>query len=225
MIQAVLLDVDGTLVDNNPLHVLAWRRAFQRIGLQIAANDILHLVGMGGDQLVTALLGDDFDWATAERARAYHAEEYVGKKLIDHSEPCPGAIELLEGLRKRGVKIALASSAKEEELARYLKLLGGPGVVDVKVTKEKVSKTKPWPDIFARALEELGHPTRALVIGDTAHDVEAAQRAGLPCVTVLTGGIEREVLLRAGAAAIYDSAASIVEDLDALLRAGERRAA
>jgi HAD superfamily hydrolase (TIGR01509 family) len=224
MVDAALLDIDGTLIDTNLMHVLAWRRAFQRLGFQIDANTILHCVGMGGDQLVPAIL-PDLDEATASRARELHGEEYSKKGLIDHAEPLPGARELLAALRERGVKIALASSAKEEELARYHAMLGGAGVADAQVTKEMVAATKPAPDIFAAALDALGKPPSAIVVGDTAYDIEAAAKLGLPCVAVLTGGIERAVLERAGAAAIYDSAAAIVADLDRVLRLGKRRAA
>jgi len=216
MIEAVLLDVDGTLVDNNLLHVLAWQRAFLRLGKQVPSAEILHMVGMGGDRLAPAILGED--QRATERARELHAEEYVGKKLIDHSEALPGASSLLAALRARRVRIALASSAKAEELERYLKLLGGQDIADVRITQENVATTKPAPDIFACALEALGGPARALVVGDTVYDVEAARKLGLPCIAVLTGGIEREVLAEAGARAIYESAADIEAHLDEVLR-------
>jgi HAD superfamily hydrolase (TIGR01509 family) len=226
---AALLDVDGTLIDNNLLHVLAWRRAFQRLGHQIEANRILHAVGMGGDQLVPAILGDDVDEKTAARARAYHAEEYSGAKLIEHSQVLPGAVELIEALHDRGLAVALASSARREELDRYLALLGPDVRVDAIISKADVESTKPAPDIFAAALEALGGPEKALVVGDTVYDVAAASKIGLPCICVLTGGIERDVLEEAGAVAVFESAAAIVEDLDhalaVLARPRRKRAA
>ncbi|MFT3772952.1 MAG: HAD family hydrolase [Minicystis sp.] len=211
MANAALIDVDGTLIDDNLLHVLAWSRAFRRIGREIETSAILHAIGMGGDRLVPAILGE-VDDATAERARGFHAEEYLEKDLISHSEPLPGAADLLVSLRARGVRTALASSAKKEELDRYRKLLGG-AEVDAVVTKEDVPTTKPAPHIFAVGLSRLGHPARAVVIGDTVYDIMAARELGLPCLCVLTGGIERKVLEEAGAAAIYESAAAIVADL------------
>ncbi len=220
MVDAALLDVDGTLVDNNLLHVLAWRRAFQRVGREVPAVEILHAVGMGGDRLVPAILGDTVDDATADLARDLHAEEYVASGLIHHSKVLPGAVQLLAALRKRGVRTALATSAKTEELAHYLVLLGGDDVADVLVTKEDVPATKPSPHIFARALERLGNPASAVVFGDTVYDVAAAGELGLPCVCVRSGGIEEENLETAGAAAIYDSAAEIVSDLDRVLTIG-----
>jgi HAD superfamily hydrolase (TIGR01509 family) len=216
MRQAVLLDVDGTLVDDNLLHVLAWTRAFRRLGRAVDASAVLHALGMGGDRLVPAILGE-VDDATAERARSLHAEEYVHKGLIEHAEALPGAVELLQVLRARGVATALASSARAEELARYLPLLGGAAGVDAIVTAQDVPTTKPAPHLFAVALSRLGDPARAIVVGDTVYDVEAAGKLGLPCVCLLTGGIARGTLLAAGAAAIYDDPHALAQDLDRAL--------
>ena len=217
MVDAVLLDVDGTLIDDNPLHVLAWSRAFRRIGREIPIATIASAIGMGGDRLVPALLGD-VDDETAERARAFHGEEYLDRGLIHHAEPLPGAVELMRALRARGVRTALASSAKKQELDHYQKLLGAP--VDVVVTKDDVSATKPSPELFAVALDRLGGSARAIVIGDTVYDVEAATRVGVPCIAVLTGGIARETLASAGAAAIYEGASALLADLPQALDRG-----
>lgn len=216
MVDTVLLDVDGTLIDNNLLHVLAWRRAFERLGKEVPASAILYKIGMGGDHLAPAILGDD-DEKALKRAEELHGEEYSKSGLIEHSRLLPGATELLRGLRARGVQLALASSAKPEEIERYLKLLGGRGVVDHVVTKEDVAASKPSPDIFAQALKKFDGPRQAIVIGDTVYDISAAKKVGLPCVAVLSGGIERDLLLQAGAVAVYDNAAAILADLDAVL--------
>lgn len=216
MIDAVLLDVDGTLVDNNLLHVLAWQRAFRRIGRTVDSMTIVNAIGMGGDLLVPALLGD-VDDVTAELARDLHAKAYVADGLIEHSQTTPGALELLAALRKRGVRTALATSAKAVELAHYLRLLGGDDVVDATVTKEDVPASKPCPHVFAVALEKLGRPSSRLVVGDTTYDIAAAKALGIPCACVLTGGIERRVLEKAGAAAIYDSPAGLLDDLDKIV--------
>ena len=113
--------------------------------------------------------------------------------------------------------MALASSGEERVVQGYVELLGGPGMFDELVTSADVSATKPELDVFALALERLGNPAHALVVGDTIYDVDAARRLGLPCVCVLTGGIERGVLEDAGAAAVYNDAADVLADLDALL--------
>ncbi|MDI1442744.1 HAD family hydrolase [Polyangium sp. 6x1] len=224
MNKAALLDVDGTLIDTNLLHVLAWRRAFERLGKEIEANRILHAIGMGGDRLVPAILGEVPD-DVAEQASAFHAEEYVDTGLIEHARALPGAARLLEALRERGVRIALASSARREELDRLLAKLGPAAEhVDVIISKDDVSTTKPAPDIFAEALAALGRPAEAFVVGDTVYDILAAKQIGLPCLCVLTGGIERDVLEQAGAAAIYATPQALADDLDRALGSSRRAA-
>lgn len=216
MVEAVLVDVDGTLIDNNQLHVLAWLRSFRRVGREIDANSIVHRIGMGSDKLPTDVLGED-EAEIAEKVGKYHGEEYQDKGLINLFEPLPRAKDLLVALREKGVRVALASSGEEAEVARYLEQLGGEEAADVIVTSGDVSGSKPDPDIFGTALEKLGHPASAVVIGDTVYDVQAASKLGLPCVSVLTGGIERELLVEAGAAAVYQDAAELIEHLDEVL--------
>ncbi len=213
MIEALLLDIDGTLIDNNLLHVLAWRRAFQRVGLELEATTILHKIGMGGDQLVPAILDDQYQ-DRHQQIRQFHEEEYTKKGLIEHSQPLPGALDLLRALRERGARVALASSAKEEELQHYLGMLGGRAAIDEIVTSADVSATKPDADIFSTALEKLGSPANALVVGDTVYDVVAAGKLRLPCLALLSGGIEQKLLEEAGAAAIYLNAADLVGHLE-----------
>ena len=124
MVDALLIDVDGTLVDSNPLHVLAWMRAFRRLGHEIEGGRILELMGMGGDQLAPTVLGDEADDEN-ERAKELWKEEYSGKGLVDHAEPLPGAVDLLRELKRREVRVALASSGDSADVDRYLSLLGG----------------------------------------------------------------------------------------------------
>lgn len=216
MTRAALVDVDGTLIDNNLLHVLAWRRAFERVGFEIDANRIVHAIGMGGDRLAPAILSD-MEEDLVERARIYHAEEYVRVGLIHHARALPGAARLLDTLRARGVRIGIASSSKREEFDQHIAQLGSAGFADVVVTKEDVATTKPAPDIFATALAKLGTPEEVVVIGDTVYDLEAATKLGLPCICVLTGGIERELLEGAGAIAIYPHAGAIADDIDKVI--------
>jgi HAD superfamily hydrolase (TIGR01509 family) len=118
--------------------------------------------------------------------RTGDGEEYTDKGLIDHAEAFAGAATLLRALRDRGIRTALASSAKLDEVEKSLAQLGGPGAVDVTVLSADVSTTKPDADVFDTALEKLGRPSRALVIGDTVYDVASARKAGLPCVCVLS---------------------------------------
>ncbi len=218
MAQAVLVDIDGTLIDSNSLHVLAWLRAFRRVGKEIDGSQILHLVGMGTDTLAPQVLGEGAT-EDIERVRQYHGEEYSEKGLIDHAEPLPGAADLLQALKERQLRVALASSGKEEEIARYLAYLGGEEAVSVIITSGDVSGSKPEPDVFKVALERLDNPESAVVIGDTIYDIEAARKLDLPCVCVLTGGIKRELLEEAGAAAVYKDAYEVMSNLDAVLGA------
>jgi HAD superfamily hydrolase (TIGR01549 family) len=222
MFDALLSDIDGTLIDNTALHVLAWQRAFRRIGNYVDANAILHKIGMGGDQLAPSILGPDAGDAI-KQVQQYHGEEYSAKGLIDHAEPLPGASDLLRALRERGVRIALASSANQEEANRYLEMLGGPNLVDEIVTAKDVTATKPAPDIFAVAMDKLGKPSHALAIGDTVYDIESAGTLGIPCIAVISGGIERETLLDAGAAAVYLDTADLLRHLDDVLSLPAKR--
>ncbi len=216
MVQAVLLDIDGTLIDNNALHVLAWQRAFRRAGIHLDIPTILHHLGMGSDKFAAATLGPRAD-EMAKTVQDWHSEEYSSRGLIDHTEPLPGARDLLKALKERGVRTALASSAKPEEAAKSLDQLGGRDAVDALISSGDAAATKPDPDIFATALERLGGPKEALIIGDTVYDIAAAHTLHLPCVCVLSGGIERSILEEAGAAAIYADAADVLDHLDAFL--------
>jgi HAD superfamily hydrolase (TIGR01509 family) len=218
MIDAILSDVDGTLIDNTALHVLAWQRAFRRIGRTIDANTILHAIGMGGDQLAPRILHEDASSEAVMQVQQFHGEEYAQKGLIEHAEVLPAVKDLLAALRGRGIRIALASSAKKQEFEHYTAMLGGTEMLDAVVTSEDVAASKPAPDVFATALERLGTPSHTLAIGDTIYDVQAAGKLNIPCICVLSGGIEREVLLHAGVAAVYDDPAALLHHLDTVLR-------
>lgn len=211
------MDVDGTLIESNLLHTTAWTRAFARLGYTIDVNTLIHKIGMGGDKLPQDVLGDDATEEQLEEASHLHSEEFNEKGLIEHAEKLPGAPELLQELKRRGLKVALCTSGRRQELDLYLEHLGGQEVADAYVVKEDVSGTKPEPDLFAVGLEKLGNPTSAVVFGDTVYDIEAAGKLGLPCVCVLSGGIEREVLVEAGAARVYEHAQDIVDNLDEAL--------
>lgn len=213
---AALIDIDGTLIDSNLLYVLAWRRAFQRIGKQVDATTILHKIGMGGDKLIPAVLGNEAQ-QVGEHVHRFYRQEFHDKGLIEHIEATPGASELLGAFKRHGVRVALASSAQQSDVEQYLEQLGGREAVDAVVTRGDVSATKPDPELFMAALEQLGRPSRTIVIGDTVYDIEAARKLGLPCIGVLTGGIEQGVLEQAGAVRVYESPAAILGQLEAVL--------
>ena len=198
---AALLDVDGTLVDTNYHHALAWFRAFRRHGITLPIWRIHRHIGMGGDQLVPALVPqiDDDTHAAIEETRG---SEYA--RLLDEVEALDGAHELIVELKERGLAVVLASSSPEDELDHYLDLLDARELSDGWTTKDDVDATKPEPDLVHAALEKAGGD-EAVFVGDTRWDVEAASKAGLPTVCLITGGWSRQELDDAGAAAVFES--------------------
>jgi HAD superfamily hydrolase (TIGR01549 family) len=168
-------------------------------------------MGMGGDHLVAAVAGDEAERRHGDDVRAAEAEIFMG--MIDEVAPLPDARELLVALRREGRPVVLASSARGEEVERYLDLLDARGIVDGWTTAEDVDRTKPEPDVIEAAKERLPGGAAAVVIGDTTWDCVAAGRAGLPAVAVLTGGIAECELRAAGAVAVHRGARDLIEHL------------
>ncbi len=205
---AILVDIDGTLVDTNYFHAVAWWRAFQDIGEDVPMSRIHPLIGMGSDQLVERLIGRPSDDASDAHSR--HYEPF--KKEI---KAFPQAAELLAELDRRGARVVLATSSDEEDLERLREAVGADEAVHGAVSKGDVDHSKPSPDIFEAALKKFDlDRDRTLVIGDTAWDVEAAAKLGLGVVGVLTGGTTREQLEEAGAIAVYEDVAELLDHLD-----------
>jgi HAD superfamily hydrolase (TIGR01509 family) len=207
---AAILDVDGTLVDTNYHHALAWYRAFRQHGITVPLWEIHRHMGMGGDQLVASLTGDGFEERHGDDVRA--AEKALYLALIEEVQPLPGARELLEALRANGNTTVLASSAKPNELQHYIDLLDAHEVTDGWTDSGDVERTKPEPDLIQAALEKAGGGP-AVMIGDSTWDCEAAGRAGLETVGVLTGGFSEDELRDAGAVAVYRSLPELREAL------------
>ena len=202
MSRAALLDVDGTLIDSNYFHAIAWHRAFRRSGITLPLWRIHRHVGMGGDQLVQALVGEDADERLGDDVREARDDEYG--RLIDEVAPLEGARGLIEDLKQRGRVVVLASSAPQKELDHYLDLLDARDVVDAWTTDDDVEATKPKPDLVRAALERAGTDEAAMV-GDTPWDIESARKAGLETVCLITGGFADQELRDAGAAAVFGS--------------------
>jgi HAD superfamily hydrolase (TIGR01549 family) len=199
---AVLLDLDGTLVDTNYHHGLAWYRAFRAHGIVLPLWRIHRHVGMGGDLLVPALIGDERDGEIGDDLRTAHGEEY--DRLVDEVSALDGAHELLATLHRRGHEIVLASSSQERYLDHYLELLDARELVDAATTADDVETSKPAPDLIQVAKGKAR--TRAVsMIGDSPWDIEAARRAGLPCIALLTGGYSERELLDDGAEVVFAS--------------------
>jgi phosphoglycolate phosphatase len=217
---AVLLDVDGTLVDTNYLHVLAWQRAFRDTGIEVPAWRLHRHVGMGGDRYVGAVAGEDVEARCGDEVRAAHERRYAD--LMPEVVPLPGAAALVHALKERGVAVMLASSGKAHEIDHYLDLLGIRDVVDGWTTSADVETTKPAPDLVEVALERVA-ARPAVLVGDSTWDCEAAARADVPVIGLLSGGFGADELRAAGARALYDSATELCEDLDgAGIAAGSR---
>lgn len=206
---AVLFDVDGTLLDTNYFHTVSWWKALREAGEDIAMARIHPLIGMGSDQLLTDLLGEE-----REGYSDLHAKYYKEYKQDLHA--FPKAPQLLAEVAGRGVQVVLATSSKEEDLDKLLDALGADdGVIDEIVHGDMVGSSKPAPDIFAVALDHLDlDPERTMVVGDTRWDIEAAAKIGLDVVTVLSGGWTRRDLTDAGAVAVYDDVAELLARID-----------
>ena len=211
MERAAILDVDGTLVDTNYHHTLAWSRAFRRHGESPPLWRIHRHIGMGGDQLVEALAGADFEREQGDAVRA--AEEELYGELIGEVQALEGARELIATLSEHGQRVVLASSAKESEVDHYLDLLDARDSAYAWTTSGDVAATKPEPDLIAAAMQKAEALT-AVMVGDTTWDVEAATRADLKTVAVLTGGFSEAELREAGAAAVFAALPDLLENLD-----------
>jgi HAD superfamily hydrolase (TIGR01549 family) len=207
-----ILDVDGTLVDTNYHHAIAWFRAFRRQDVTLPIWRIHRHIGMGGDQLVAALAGDEVEERLGDEIREAESELY--RELIDEVRTMEGSRELIEDLRGAGNVVVLASSAKEWEVEHYLELLDAAEIVDGWTTSADVENTKPQPDLIKAALEKVDAEGEALLIGDTVWDVEAAKRAGVETLAVLTGGFSEQELREAGARTVFESLTELCERLD-----------
>ena len=208
---AAILDVDGTLVDTNYHHAIAWYRAFRQNEVLLPIWRIHRHIGMGGDQLVKALAGEQVEKERGDDIRA--AESVLYGELMSEVEPLEGARELIEDLKEGGHAVVLASSAKKHEVEHYLDLLDARELADDWTTSDDVEATKPEPDLVVAAVEKAGGG-EAVMVGDLTWDCEAAKRAGLDTIAVLTGGFSETELRDAGALVVYSSIRDLRDSLD-----------
>ncbi|HLF39961.1 MAG TPA: HAD family hydrolase [Acidimicrobiia bacterium] len=208
MNRAVLFDIDGTLLDTNYLHALAWRRTFAEHGLEIPTSSVHRRIGMASDRLMEELVGRERDDLKETRTRHFEA-------LKPEIRAFPKAAELLAEVARRGATVVLASSAQEDDLKAMMEALGAGDTVEAVTSSGDVDEAKPSPEVFQVAMDQAGSaPGWAIAVGDTVWDVKAAERAGIGCVCVLTGGISRLELEAAGALAVYEDVAELLDRLD-----------
>jgi HAD superfamily hydrolase (TIGR01549 family) len=211
MPKTAILDIDGTLVDTNYHHALAWFRAFKANDELVSLWRIHRHIGVAGDLFVEAVAGKDVDQAKGDAIRDAETDHY--SKLVDDVVLLDGARDLIVKLKERGAKVVLASSAKEEELEHYLDMLQMNDTLDGWTSSADVETAKPEPDIVYAALEKVGGGDPVMV-GDSTWDCEAAARAGVPSIGVLTGGFSETELREAGAKEVYESVAELTSRLE-----------
>lgn len=203
----VVFDVDGTLVDSNYFHVIAWQRAFRRDDRDVAAADLHRLIGMGADQMLPELIG-----VHSQHLEDLWHEEFLA--LHDEVRPTDGAADLVRAVSERGASVVYATSGKADDVGVLRSVIGADRWVDEVVSSNDVERSKPAPDIFELALRRCeGDPSRTVVIGDTVWDIRAADAARLPCIGLTCGGIARSELTAAGAVAVFDSPAQLLDRL------------
>jgi HAD superfamily hydrolase (TIGR01549 family) len=209
-----VLDVDGTLVDSNYQHALAWYRALRAVGETFPIWRLHRLIGMGGDNVIQELGGDELEERIGEEARKRQGEEV--DKLLDEIAPLPGARDLLLAIKERGHRLVLASSGQPRHVDFAVDLLDARDIADAITSSEDAEQTKPAPDLLQVALQKLGagKDASSVMIGDSVWDVEAAKNAGMPAIAVRSGGFGDDELRDAGAIGIYDTPGDLAAALD-----------
>jgi phosphoglycolate phosphatase-like HAD superfamily hydrolase len=209
-VPTAVVDIDGTLVDSNYQHVIAWDRAFAAVGEHPPLWRIHRHIGMGGDQFVSSVAGEDCEAAHGDHVRELEKDLYGD--LMPEVRVIEGAGELVERLAEAGWSVVLSSSARAEEVDHYFDLIGAGQHAEGRTDSGDVEETKPSPDLIESALDRVEDTGDAIMIGDSVWDIEAAARAGVPSVAVLTGGFPEGSLRDAGAVEVLDSVAGITPE-------------
>ena len=211
-IRGVILDVDGTLVDSNDAHARSWVEALAENNIDVDYEKVRRLIGMGGDKLLPEAAGLEEDSSVGKKISESRSRVFK-TKYLPQLKPFPRVKELLARMKDEGLRLVVASSAKEDELKELLKIAEATEFIEEKTSSSDADNSKPDPDIVQAALDELGLPRdEVLMIGDTPYDVEAAARAGIKALAFRSGGWDDEGLR--GAAAVYDSAADLLAKYD-----------
>ncbi|HEX4383501.1 MAG TPA: HAD family hydrolase [Myxococcales bacterium] len=212
---AVLFDVDGTLIDSVDLHAKAWQEAFAHFGKRIGFEEVRSQIGKGGDQLLPVFFSQEELALRGEAIESYRSELYR-RDYLKRIRAFPEVRELFQEISRRGIRIALASSAKGEDLRVYKEVAGVDDLLETETSADDASRSKPNPDIFQAALHRLGKvdARRSFVVGDTPWDVIAATRSGLKTLGMLCGGFAEADLRAAGAVEIYRDPADLLSRID-----------
>ncbi|HYE64007.1 MAG TPA: HAD family hydrolase [Pyrinomonadaceae bacterium] len=215
MIKAIIFDIDGTLVDSVDLHAQAWKEAFKHFGKDIPYQQVRHQIGKGGDQLMPVFFSKEELEQFGEELEEYRGELYK-RDYLPRVRAFPHVRDLFERIKADGKRIALASSAKEDELGTYKKIAQIEDLVEGETSADDADKSKPHPDIFKAALDQLDdiEPHEVIVIGDTPYDAEAAGKLRLRTIGVLCGGFPEEELNAAGCIAIYRDPGDLLAHYD-----------
>jgi len=213
-VEVLLSDIDGTLVDSNPLHAEAWRRTFEHFGIQVGMDEAWSQIGKGGDKLIPVFVKE------ADRNRLKKPIEALRRKIF-HRDYMPRIVsfaksrDLLMKVKESGIKVVLATSSDKEDIASYKRIIGIEDLVDEVASGSDAKESKPEPDIFALALEKVGsRPERALALGDTPYDAEAAGKLGIRVIGLTCGGWKRDDLRDAGCVEVYQDPADLLLHFD-----------
>jgi HAD superfamily hydrolase (TIGR01509 family) len=227
-VRGMIFDIDGTLVDTNPAHVEAWRRAFGRTGFHVPTERIVPEIGKGGDKLVPSILGREAEERFGEALRKAQKEEFLSIAKRQRFRVFPGVPELFRSLRERRIRTALATSSDDKHLDATLASadIDLRSLAEVVITKSDAPSSKPAPDLVVAAVEELNLPAaQCAMVGDTIYDGQACQAAGVVFLGVLSGGSTETALLEAGARAVWRDVAHLLSDLDRALEVASLAAA
>jgi HAD superfamily hydrolase (TIGR01509 family) len=222
MVRAVLCDIDGTLVESNWLHAEAWQKAFAEMGIVLDREQVRRQIGKGGDELIPVFVPWWKREAVEEPLKQYR-EWLFRQDFLPRVKALPKVREFAEELKRHGIKVALASSSKKNDLEDYVRIMGLEGMVDEATSADDADRAKPHPDIFSATLKKLGmKAAECVALGDTPYDAEAAGKAGLRTIGVETGGWTRGDLMGAGCVEVYASVAELLERIEesAIVREG-----
>lgn len=214
MVKAVLCDIDGTLVQSNWLHAEAWQRAFAEMGILLDREELRRQIGKGGDELIPVFVPWWKRDAIHEPLKTYR-EWLFRTDFLSQVKALPKAREFAEELKRRGIRFALASSAKKNDLEDYKRIMHVEDLLDDATSADDVDRAKPHPDVFAATLKRLGlKATDCIALGDTPYDAESAGKAGLRTIGVETGGWTHDELMNAGCVEVYASVAELLQRID-----------